>query len=108
MLFCCTAIAAMTGTDFWPRFAGYRTRRQALVTIARIAPSLGEAVGRVLDVPPNSPRSALRGDVVLFRDDIGEDHLGLCVGAYVAVLGPSGLLRVPITDERLLGAWRVC
>jgi hypothetical protein len=105
--FCCTAIFAMTDVDLWPRFAGYKTKRQALATIARIAPSLGEAVGKVLDVHSNSPLAAMRGDVVLYRDGFGEDHLGLCLGGTVGVLAPGGLLKLPITDAGLICAWRI-
>lgn len=105
--FCCLAIEEMTGVGFWHRFAGYRTRRQALVTIARIAPSLGEAVSVVLDQAGQSPLLARRGDLLLYRDLLGEHHLGLCIGDRVAVLGPAGLLRLPLTEAGMLQSWRI-
>lgn len=103
----CACVAALTGIDYWPRFAGYRTHRQALVTIARIAPSLGEAVTATLGVSPAPTRSALRGDLVLFRDDIGEDHLGVCVGRDAVLLSAEGAITTGIDDARLLCAWRI-
>lgn len=103
--FTCQCIAAMTGVDFWPRFAGYSTRLQALRTIAAIAPSLGQAVGLVLGVLPVAPLLARRGDVLLYTDEGGE-HLGVCVGATAAVLGPQGLAHVPLSHAGFVQAWR--
>lgn len=104
--FTCRCIEAMTGHDFWPRFAGYTTRREALKTIRAIAPTLGEAVGVVLGVPPAPTLSARRGDVVLYRDAEGE-HLGVCVGPTVAVLGADGLLFIRLGHHGLGPCWRV-
>lgn len=103
----CSAVEAMTGVDFWPRFVGYRTKRQALAKIARIAPSLGEAVSVVLDKAPRPVRSAWRGDVVLYRDERGEDHLGICMGLQVFVTGPEGILSIRIDHPGLLASWRI-
>ncbi len=105
--FSCACIAALTGVDYWPRFAGYTTKRQALVTIAKIAPSLGEAVSTVLEDRPLGRALARRGDIMLYRDPAGEDHLGVCFGARVGVLAPDGLLHVPLDNPGLLFAWRV-
>lgn len=105
--FSCACIEAVTGHDFWPRFAGYKTKRQALVTIARIAPSLGEAVSEVLGQLPMRPPASRRADILLYRDPLAEDHLGVCLGAKVAVLAPSGLWQVPLTDQGLLASWRI-
>jgi hypothetical protein len=103
--FSCACIESMTGVDYWPRFAGYSTRREALRTILLIAPTLGDAVTLVLGVPPQPPAFAGRGDVMLYND--GEDHLGICIGATVAVLGADHLAFVPRADPRLLHAWRI-
>lgn len=104
--FTCRCIEVMTGANYWPRFAGYTTKRQALVTIARIAPSLGEAVSLVLDQPMQPAPFAHRGDVVLYRDAGGE-HLGICTGATAAVLGESSLAFVRLDHPGIAGAWRV-
>lgn len=104
--FVCRCIAAMTGVDYWPRFAGYNTRREALRTIARIAPSLSAAVSLVLDQTPMPAVLAHRGDVVLYRDTEGE-HLGICVGQHVGVLGPAGLILLRLDHPGVAEAWRI-
>lgn len=103
----CAAVQAMTDVDFWPRFSGYRTKRQALATIARIAPTLAEAVSATLGVAPSAVFSARRGDIVLYRDTAGQDHLGVCMGRSVTVLGEEGTVAVPIDDGGLLASWRI-
>lgn len=103
----CAAVEALTGVDYWPRFAGYTTKRQALVTIAKIAPSLGEAVTATLGVAPASRLLALRGDWLLFRDDHGQDHLGVCIGRDVMLKTDDGILTVALDDPRLLCSWRI-
>jgi len=103
----CAAVEAMTGMNYWPRFAGYTTKRQALVTIARIAPSLGEAVTAVLGVQPSPVASAWRGDIVLYRDTMGEDHLGVVMGLQVLLTAPEGTLSIRIDHPGLLASWRI-
>ncbi len=103
----CAVVEALTGIDFWPRFVGYRTKRQALVTIAKIAPSLGEAVTATLAVSPSPTFSAQRGDLLLFRDDRGEDHLGVCIGREVTLMADTGPITVGIEHVGLLCSWRV-
>jgi len=103
--FSCNCIEAMTGVNYWPRFEGYTTRREALVTILKIAPTLADAVTKVLSVDPQSMDFAGRGDLVIYHD--GEDHLGICTGPAVAVLGPDSLAFVHRADARLLQCWRI-
>lgn len=103
----CAAVEALTDVDYWPRFKGYTTKRQALATIARIAPSLGEAVTVTLGVTPTPPLGAQRGDVMLYRDGQGEDHLGVCVGRRVALTAPEGLLWLDLDHPGLLCGWRI-
>jgi hypothetical protein len=88
--FACGCIEAMTGVDYWPAFAGYRTRRQALKTIARYGSSMEAAAARVLGVSSLPCELARRGDVLIYCDEQGE-HLGVCVGARVALLTDDGL-----------------
>lgn len=104
--FTCACIEAMTGVDFWPRFAGYKTKTQALRAIARIAPSLGEAVGVVLGASAQPPNLARRGDVLLY-EDAGGEHLGVCLGAVGAVLGPQGLIHQRLDHPGFKSSWRV-
>ena len=106
----CRAVEALTGVDYWPRIVGkrgYKTKRGALLIIARIAGSLGEAVTATLGIEPAPTRRAQRGDIVLFRDPDNEDHLGVCIGAQVLLTAPWGSVTLPITDARLLCAWRI-
>ena len=101
----CQSVEALTGADLWPQFAGYATRREALATILQYGKTLPDAVTFVLGVDPVSVRLAQRGDVCHYVD--AEDHLGVCIGEYVAVLGPDGLALVPITSDALRCAWRI-
>lgn len=101
----CAVVQSRTSIDYWPRFAGYKTKRQALARIARIASSLREAITATLGVPEIVPLLAQRGDLVLFKDD--EEHIGVCCGRRVAVLGETGLVYISITSSKLTAAWRV-
>jgi hypothetical protein len=101
----CQVVAARVGIDYWPRFAGYKTKRQALARIASIAPSLREAITKTLGIHEVLPTLAQRGDIVLYRDV--EEHIGVCMGENVVVLGPDGLVRIKITSPMLLAAWRL-
>ena len=102
----CACIDAMTGVDLWPRFAGYTSKAQALRTIARIAPTLRQAVTVVLGVPPQPPSLARRGDVLLYQDAEGE-HLGMCLGSVGVVLGPTGLVYQRLDHAGFRCGWRV-
>lgn len=103
----CEVVEALTGVDFWPRFSGYRSKRGALLTIARVAPSLAEAVTATLGVPPTRVFAAWRGDLLLFRDEQGEDHLGVSCGSMVALTAAEGWLLIPLSHPGLLCSWRV-
>ena len=103
----CAAVEALTDVDYWPRFKGYKTKRQALVTIAKIAPSLGDAVTATLGVPPSPTLSAQRGDLFLYRDDQGEDHLGVCMGRTVVLMAAEGTLQMALDHPGLLCSWRI-
>lgn len=105
--FACACIEAMTGTDFWPRFAGsYSNKREALKTIILVARDLPAAITRTLAVSPAPTFYAQRGDLVLYRDDAGE-HIGVCLGGSVAVLGPSGLETRGLMAPGLGPSWRI-
>lgn len=103
-LVACAVVEALTGHDFRP-FGTYRTKREALVAILKVAPSLPDAVTKALDTEPVPTRMARRGDIVHYFDV--EDHLGVCLGERVAVLGPDGLAMVGLLDERVRCAWRI-
>lgn len=104
----CATVQALTGVDHWPGFAGYTTRREALRVILMHGKDLGDAVTRTLGVDPVEPGFARRGDLVMYADDADDDqHLGVCVGQWVAVLGEQGLQLVSLLDGGVQGAWRI-
>jgi hypothetical protein len=105
--FTCNCVEALTGVNFWESFAGkYTTRREALRTIAEVAADLGAALTKTLGVVPKPMLSANRGDVVLYRDAAGE-HLGICLGAQVAVLEAHGLHYVDLLHPNCIASWSV-
>ena len=93
--FVCQCIEAMTGVDLWPRFAGYSTLVQAHRVAVKLGGSLPGAAAALLEVQPTPVLQARRGDIVTYRDGSGE-HLGMCTGAHVAVLGEQGLVHLPL------------
>lgn len=103
--FACRVIEALTGTDRWPEFAGYRTKREALRKLAHFGSSF-ESAGDWFFCSANvSPKLARRGDIACVETEDGEKHLGVCLGRDTAVLAPDGLLMIPILVCRC--AWRV-
>ena len=106
-IFAGRVVEALTGEDRYQCVAGYKTKRQALTKIAEIAPSFAEAVSKVLEVQPMSPFAARRGDLVMMRDEIGQDHLGVVTGAMALFLAEKGFVSVPIDSKSVLFAWRV-
>ncbi len=112
----CAAVAALTGVDLWPAWAGrYRTRREALRLLVEFAgpghsaaamPLFSAAFTRLFCAARESPRRARRGDILEYVDSAsGEQHLGVCVGACAAVPGEHGLLFVPLSQ--CAGVWRI-
>lgn len=101
----CRGVQALTGVDLWSEWAGaYRTRGQALRRIAEYGGTFDGAFSKLFGVESTDMRQARQGDVAKFVEN-GAPHLGLCVGAEVAVLGEKGLLFVPATAcER---CWRI-
>lgn len=100
LIFACKCIQAMTGVDFWPKFEGYTSRREAVETLSRYGSTLEAAAASVLDTELLAPMSARRGDLVTFRDKYGE-HLGVCTGQHVAVLGHNGLIHLRLDHPGL-------
>jgi hypothetical protein len=104
--FACETVAALTGRDVWPQFEGrYTNRADAIRLIRAVDPDLKRAVEIVFGVEPVSILSAGRGDLYLFVD--GLPHLGVGLGAQVAVMLSDGLGLVRIDDGRLQAAWRI-
>lgn len=105
--FACECVEAVTGESHWHLFAGrYASRGEALRLLRAWGRSWSQAFAAFFGVEPAAPLAARRGDVLTF-DDGAEKHLGVCVGAEVALYGEGGLVFVPLTDARLREAWRV-
>lgn len=101
----CRVVEALTGVDRWPEFAGYRTRRQAMVKLARHGRSFEAAGDWFFGAPSVDTRWARRGDICAIQTVDGEKHLGVCLGAEVAMLAPEGLIYTPV--QTCLCCWRV-
>jgi hypothetical protein len=103
----CEVHDALVGQPLWHLVAGsYDSRESALAVIARWGRTWSQAFTALFGVPPVAVAHARRGDIVTF--DGGTDkHLGVCNGASVCIYVPEGLGAVPLTDPRLLEAWRI-
>lgn len=101
----CAVIEALTGADRWPEFAGYRTRREALLLIARHGSSFELAFDWFFGAPRVDVKLARRGDLCALQSADGQKHLGVCLGARTALLADEGLTFAPTLS--CLCAWRV-
>lgn len=101
----CAVVHALTGVDRWPEFSGYRSRREALLKIARHGRSFEAAGDWFFGAPAVDTRHARRGDICALQTVDGEKHLGVCLGAEVAMLAPEGLVYTPTAT--CLCCWRV-
>lgn len=103
----CQVIEALTGVDRWPEFAGYRTRREALMRIAEHGSNFEEAGDWFFGGPRIPLAYARRGDIVaLAAPHDGDKHLGVCLGNQVAFLSDQGL-DLSLKVEKCLCAWKV-
>lgn len=102
----CAAVAALTGIDRWPEIAGrYRTKREALVLIARWGASADRAADAFFGGERVDVRRAQRGDLVMLATADGERHLGINLGTETAYMADAGLTLIRTRDG--LCAWRV-
>lgn len=105
-LFACDAVLAMTGVDAAAAYRGrYKTQRGAYALLRRIdGGGIEEAARRAWGEPLPAPLMAQRGDPVLIETEYGPG-LGICLGATIACVTPSGLTTLPITAAEMV--WRV-
>ena len=105
--FACGGVAAVTGVEPFPELRGHRTWFAASRALLRHGCRDPHDIACLaLGTPLARPLLAQRGDVV--GGDLGHGTtLGLCLGAACAFVGEAGLLRVPLTFDRLRAAWRV-
>jgi hypothetical protein len=102
----CEAIEALTGEAHWHLFRGqYHDEASALWLLGRWGRSWPAAFSAFLGVPPGAPLAARRGDLVTYRDV--QPHLGVCVGAQVALYGPAGLAFADLADAGVVESWRI-
>jgi hypothetical protein len=100
----CMAVEALTGIDHWPKWEGrYSNRREALILIHQYGGGFTPAASKLFGCEPVSMRFARRGDIAEYAD--AEQHLGVCLGERVAVLGAEGLHYAPLLVCR--HAWRI-
>lgn len=99
-LFAIRVLQTITGTNYGKGITGeYNDKRSSLRLVAKLAgrgKSLLAAVSKILDVQPVNILKARRGDPVLYVDDSGVEHVGICVGSEAAVLAEKGLLFVSL------------
>jgi len=105
MLFCAGAVKAQTGQDF---ARGHRRKYKSAIGAGRYLLSLGfdcpaDMIASLLEEKPVA--FAQRGDIVLIRDDAGQEIPGVCYGEIALILVEDGLGRVP--RDRWLKAWAV-
>jgi len=101
----CATVEALTGVDRWPEFVGYRTRRAAMVKLAAHGSTFEAAGDWFFGVGRSDVRFARRGDLCCVQTVDGEKHLGVCLGAEVALLAVGGLRYEPTL--LCLCCWRV-
>lgn len=101
----CRVIEALTGVDRWPEFAGYRSKREALASLAQFGSSFESAGDWFFGAPRVDLRQARRGDIALLIDDGGEKHLAVVLDHRAACMRPEGLLFIPL--NACTAAWRV-
>ena len=102
----CRAVDALIGVDLWVEWAGrYATHTQALRIIAEYGGCFTGSFTKLFGVAPVSAKLARRGDIMEFLAADGQQHLGVCLGERVAVLGEHGLVFVLITA--CVHCWRI-
>lgn len=101
----CQVVHALTGVDRWPEFAGYKTRREAMIKLAQFG-STFEAAGDKFFGERIELNYARRGDIAAVQPDpAGDKHLAVVVGATVRGLSESGLVTLPLRTA--LCCWKV-
>jgi hypothetical protein len=98
----------LTGEDRWPDFEGrYSSPREARRLIAEYGSNFVAAFEWFFRGKSISVKEARRGDIVAIRTEDGERHLGVVTldGAKAALLGPQGLVYLPVTS--CLCAWSI-
>ena len=94
----------IANTDNWPAFYdGAISREQAHEAVRKFGSHFDAAFSLLFREHPMPAPYARRGDVCKYTDE--DSHLGVCIGATVAVLKADGLAFVPVT--RCDHVWRI-
>lgn len=101
----CRVIEALTGVDRWPEFAGYTTKRGALLALAQYGHSFEDAGDWFFGAPRVDVKQARRGDILALQDDGGEKHLAVLIDHRAVCMLTTGLMY--INASRCHCAWRV-
>jgi hypothetical protein len=102
----CSVVEALVGVDLWQQWAGkYKTDIKALRLIAQFGKDFTSAASKLFGSEPRPVAFARRGDICEYVDERGKQHLGILIGAEVAVLGETGLLS--ISRGRCQHCWRI-
>lgn len=104
--FACEVVHALTGVDHWTSWAGkYSTEAEALVLIRNHGGSFTGTFSKIFGSAPIPITFAQRGDIAEIQDETGQKHLGVVIGADVAVLMDSGLHF--LSRRACTHAWRI-
>jgi hypothetical protein len=105
-VFASEVVRALTGCEVFKPYRGrYITKADAMRIIEQEGGTFTGFFTRVLGVDPCSPKRARRGDILECRDEVGEKHLGVCLGEQTAVLGEYGLAYRQTLECSL--CWRI-
>ena len=98
--FACECCEAICGEHPGGQIIGaYDTRRSSLRLVRMLSEEGGRgAIEKLVGKPSRPPQMAQRGDWLLYIDDVGVEHLGVCIGAVAAVLGETGLNHIGLRD----------
>ena len=103
----CSTVQALTGQDLWTPWAGsYSSKRAALRLIAEFhAEGFTAAASKFFCSEPEPMPMGRRGDICEYVDGEGEQHLGVVLGVFVALMNPAGLDYLP--RELAAHCWRI-
>lgn len=97
----CEAVQALVGVDLWAEHRGtYSTREEAQARVLAYGATFTRAFCNIFGAEPWAMAMGRRGDIAEYRDPGGEAHLGVVVGAAVAVAGQRGLLFLKRSECR--------
>jgi len=102
----CEVVTALTGEPSrWPEFEGKYHDEEGANKLVQQHGGFLVGFSSFSGIERVGIKNARRGDVCGYADEKRKLHLGICIGANVALLGPSGLVFVPL--ESCFCTWRI-